>query len=104
MSPAEVVRVERIDVEAPRDESAGERSPDEHADAAFPRERQDVLLGLAVEKAVLVLQRSYGSDCERPLDRFDGMVGDTAVPDLAFGDEPHHLAPRILDRCRGVNV
>jgi hypothetical protein len=104
MSPAEVVPIERIEVELAREEAARERRPGEDADPVLAREWKDVSLRLTVKEAVLVLQRGYGPDRERALDRRGGMVRDAAVADLALGNELLQLAPRLLDRRRAVDV
>jgi len=84
VTPAEIVRVERIDVERVREEATGKRRPREHADPMLLRQRQDFSLGAAVQEAVLVLQRGHGADREGPLDRLRGMVRDPSVAHLAL--------------------
>src|SRR6266545_4300022 len=98
------MKIERLGIEAVREEAGGERRPRQDADSAVAGERQDLALGIAVQQAVLVLQRRHGSDGEGALDICGGMVRDAAVPDLAFVDQPLYLAPRLLDRDAAIDV
>src|SRR5439155_22352505 len=68
MRAAEVPVVERMYVEAVGEESARERRPHDHAQSAFEREREDLVLDVADERAVLVLQRDDRPDRQRTLD------------------------------------
>src|SRR5205814_6572303 len=101
---AEVVRDEPGEIEVIRQEARSQRRPGEDPDAALDREREDLRLGVAVEQAVLVLQRAYGADVERPLDVGGGVVRGAAVADIAFVDQALYLGPGVLDRRRAVDV
>ena len=101
---AEVVRDEPGEFEVIRQEARSQRRPGEDPDAALDREREDLGLGVAVEQAVLVLQRAYGADAEHPLDVGGGVVRDAPVADLAFVDQALHLGPGVLDRRRAVDI
>ncbi len=104
MRPAKVARLERLDVEAVGEEAARQWRPDDHAEAALERERQDLVLDVAHEVAVLVLERRDRADRERALDLLGAMVRQTAVPDLSLGDELEDGAPRLLDRHGRIAV
>jgi hypothetical protein len=104
MSPAEVLSVKRVEVEPIRQEPARQRRPGEDTDAVCLREREDVVLRVAMKEAVLVLQASHRAGRKGALDRLDRMIRDAAVANLALIDEAPELAPRFLDRRGTVDV
>jgi hypothetical protein len=59
VTPAEIVRVERIDVERVREEATGKRRPREHADPMLLRQRQDFSLGSANARPTISSARPH---------------------------------------------
>src|SRR3954453_23158042 len=76
VGPPEVVRLELLDVEACREESARERRPHEHAEPVLQRDREQPLFLAALQRAVLELQRGNRADGERALDEVGRVVRD----------------------------
>jgi hypothetical protein len=104
MCAPEVVFLERLEIEAVGQETARKRRPDDHAEAAFEREREQPFFLAALQCAVLELQRRDRADGERAFDELGRMVGKPAVPNLSLCDQLVDRTPRLFDRHRAVDV
>src|SRR5437879_3482619 len=94
---SEVVLGEGVGRETVGEEPARERRPDDDAETAVERVREQILLVRSRERRILELEYCDRPDGQRALHELRRMIGEAAVANLPLGNELLKRAPRLLD-------